>query len=62
VAQPSPFPEKSGPTFQPPCPKCGTPMWLMRLSKLDDTRDLRTFKCHVCEHTENKAVNFTADT
>jgi hypothetical protein len=38
--------------LQPPCPTCGNPMWLTRLSKFDDANDLRTFKCQVCEHVE----------
>ena len=43
--------------LRPPCPKCGAPMWLMRLSAFD-AHDLRTFKCQVCEHTESMAVKF----
>jgi|KBSSwiStaDraftv2_1062776.scaffolds.fasta_scaffold5919682_1 hypothetical protein len=59
MAQPNhPAPEKPGVTFQPPCPTCGNPMWLMRLSKFNDTHDLRTFKCQVCMHTESNVVEF----
>ena len=47
-------------TFQPPCPRCGMPMWLVRIAKFDATHDLRTFECKVCEHTENKVVEFKA--
>jgi len=44
--------------LQPPCPTCGNPMWLVRLSQFDDDRDLRTFKCQVCEFTESVIVQF----
>jgi hypothetical protein len=33
-------------------------MWLMRLAQVDDDRDLRTFKCQVCELTESVIVEF----
>jgi len=58
VAQPSPIPEKSGVTLQPPCSTCGSPMWLIGLSRVDDKHDLRTFKCQVCEHKKNLIVQF----
>ena len=58
MAEPNPTSERPGVTFQPPCPKCDNPMWLMRLSMFDDNNDLRTFKCYVCDHTENKVVKF----
>ena len=41
------------PELQPPCPTCGNPMWLVRLSQFDDHRDLRTFQCQVCEFIES---------
>ena len=41
MAQPSPNPEKSGVTLQPPCSTCGSPMWLIGLSRVDDKHDLR---------------------
>ena len=44
--------------LQPPCPTCGNPMWLARLSKFDDTHDLRTFKCQVCERVESVVAEF----
>ena len=44
--------------LQPPCPTCGVPMWLIRLSKFDEDQDLRTFKCQVCERTESMVVKF----
>jgi hypothetical protein len=50
--------EKPEITFQPPCPKCGVPMWLVRLSAFDEAHDLRTFKCQVCNDTESMAVKF----
>jgi len=56
--QPDSVSEKPGVTFQPPCPKCGAPMWLVRMSAFDDTHDLRTFNCQVCEHTQSMAVKF----
>ena len=59
MAQPTiPSSEKPGTTFQPPCPTCGVPMWLLRLSQFSDDSDLRTFKCQVCGHTESRAVQF----
>ena len=50
--------ESTRPELQPPCPTCCNPMWLVRLSKFDDDRDLRTFKCQVCERTESMVVKF----
>jgi hypothetical protein len=44
--------------LQPPCAKCGAPMWLVRLSKFDDAHDLRTFKCQVCEHIQSAVAEF----
>jgi transposase-like protein len=46
------------PELQPPCPICGKPMWLIRLGKFDDSKDLRTFRCQVCLHTHSKVVSF----
>jgi len=61
MAQPgNPIPEAPGVTFQPPCPTCGMPMWLTRLSKFDDAHDLRTFECKVCTHVESRVVDFKA--
>jgi len=58
MTQAHPIEEKPGVTFQTPCPKCGNPMWLVRLSKYDGTHDLRTFECRVCEYTESNVVEF----
>jgi hypothetical protein len=58
MMQPNPAREKAGVTFQPPCTKCGNPMWLVRLSSFDDDHDLRTFKCQVCLHSETVTVKF----
>jgi hypothetical protein len=59
MAQPSnPVLEKPGVTFQPPCPTCGNPMWLMRLSPFDDVHDFRTFKCQVCGCAESAIIKF----
>ncbi len=60
MTQPNPVAEKAGVTFQPSCPKCGQPMWLVRLSRYDATHDLRSFECQVCEHTESNVVEFKA--
>jgi len=46
------------PELQPPCPTCGNPMWLIRLSQFDGDRDLRTFECQVCEHIESSVAQF----
>ena len=58
MAQSQPFPEPAKGVLQPPCPKCGLPMWLVNLSKVDLEHDLRTFECKVCEHTESAVVKF----
>jgi hypothetical protein len=52
----SPSAPKANFGFQPPCPLCGQPMWLMRLSSVDSESDLRTFDCQVCDHTETNIV------
>ena len=44
--------------LQPPCPTCGNRMWLTRMSAYSDTKELRTFKCQVCERTECLTVKF----
>jgi hypothetical protein len=54
-ADPPPKPE-----LQPPCPTCGNPMWLIRLSKFDKDKDLRTFRCIVCDCIESSVVEFKA--
>ena len=59
MAQPNPIPEKVDVTFQPPCPKCGDPMWLVRLEPYDREHDQRTFECKVCAHSESRVVKFT---
>jgi len=60
-AQPDhPISEKTNVTFQPPCPTCGLPMWLKRLSKFDEAHDLGTFECMVCTHVESRVVDFKA--
>jgi hypothetical protein len=58
MTQPNPISETPDVTFQPPCPKCGNPMWLVRLSKYDASHDLRAFECQVCEYTESNVVEF----
>ena len=58
MAQPNSVSEKAGVTFQPPCPNCGQPMWLVRIAALDSTHDIRMFECKVCDHSESKVVEF----
>ena len=58
VAQSQPTASPPQRDLQPPCPTCGLPMWLVRRSSIDDDRDLRTFKCQVCEHTESAIIQF----
>ena len=58
MTHPNPVSEAPGVTFQPPCPTCGNPMWLMRLSAFDADHDLRTFKCQVCGYTDSVVVKF----
>jgi hypothetical protein len=61
MAQPNPFSKKGGLVFQPLCPTCGHRIWFMKLSKLDNAHDIRTFKCHGCEHTESEIVTLDVD-
>ena len=49
-------PERPGFTFQPPCPNCGLPMWLVRLVGHGEDRDLRNFECKVCDYTETRVI------
>jgi hypothetical protein len=42
--------------LQPPCPDCGLPMWMMRLSALGKNQDVRMFQCQVCNHTDTVLV------
>jgi len=58
MAQPISIPEKANTTFQPPCPKCGHPMWLVRLDPYDREHDERTFECNVCAHSQSEVVKF----
>jgi hypothetical protein len=58
MAQPSPTPERPGFTFQPPCPNCGQPMWLVRLARHGSDHDLRNFECKVCDHSESRVIKF----
>jgi transposase-like protein len=58
MAQSQPIPGQRGIPLQPPCPTCGVPMWLIRLSPYAKGQDLRTFKCQVCERTESMVVKF----
>jgi hypothetical protein len=59
MVQPSnPISETPGVTFQPPCPTCDNPMWLIRLSPFDTDHDLRTFQCLVCRHVDSIVVKY----
>jgi DNA-directed RNA polymerase subunit RPC12/RpoP len=52
------YPNK-GPQQQPPCPKCGYPMWLARIEPTDKSDyDQRTFECPQCDHSETMMVKF----
>ena len=43
----------------PPCPKCGSSMWLARIEPTErHDYDQRTFECPKCEHSETKLVKF----
>jgi len=60
MAQSHPIPDAPGTFLQPPCPKCGNPMWMTRISKYNTDHDLRTFECKVCDHVESNIVEFKA--
>jgi hypothetical protein len=46
------------PEMDPPCPKCGEPMKLMRVEPADEPgHDLRMFECK-CGHTETREVTY----
>jgi hypothetical protein len=59
MTQPNAISEKPGVTFQPPCPNCNAPMWLVRLQPHSPGHDLRTFECKVCNFTESKVVKYS---
>ena len=41
----------------PPCPRCGSQMWLSRIEPTDKPAyDQRTLECHRCEHSESMIV------
>jgi hypothetical protein len=43
----------------PPCPRCGSQMWLTRIEPTDKPDyDQRTLECHRCEHSESMIVKF----
>ena len=45
---------------RPTCAKCGSPMWLARITPSDKPGyDMRTFDCPVCEISETAAVKIT---
>jgi transcription elongation factor Elf1 len=43
---------------RPECPKCGTHMLLARIVPEGEGKDLRTFECPMCEHSESVVVKF----
>ena len=40
------------------CPKCGSLMWLTRIEPYLSDRDMRTFECDGCGHSEMIAVKY----
>ena len=47
------------PIVFPPCPRCGSQMWLTRIEPTDKPDyDQRTLECHPCEHSELMIVKF----
>jgi hypothetical protein len=61
MGEQDPFRETDRPIYQPLCPTCGRRMWFMKVSKLDNAHDIRTFKCHLCAHAETETVTVDAD-
>ena len=43
---------------RPPCPICGTRMWLMLIEKDRPGHDMRTFTCPGCEYSEAIVVEY----
>jgi hypothetical protein len=41
------------------CPKCGSLMWLTRIEPYLSDRDMRTFECDGCRHSEMIAVKYS---
>jgi hypothetical protein len=44
------------PSERPPCPLCGTPMWVVRIEPLRPDANLRTLECPKCQYVEAVAV------
>ena len=44
-------------TIRPECQKCGTQMLLARVEPDSPGRELRTFECPVCKHSEHVVAN-----
>ena len=40
------------------CPKCGSLMWLTRIEPYLSDRDMRTFECDGCGHSEMITVKY----
>jgi ssDNA-binding Zn-finger/Zn-ribbon topoisomerase 1 len=44
---------------QPPCSKCGGPMWLARIEPTEKPDfDLRTFECPQCDQSDTVMVKY----
>jgi hypothetical protein len=44
---------------RPPCPKCGSLMWMVRIQAVGPGVDKRAFECPVCDISETAVVKFT---
>jgi hypothetical protein len=44
--------QSSPPIHTPACPKCGLPMWIIRIEPDDPDHDLRTYECPECKRAE----------
>jgi DNA-directed RNA polymerase subunit RPC12/RpoP len=43
---------------RPPCPKCGSQMWLARIEPDAPDYDKRTFECPKCNHKLSMVVKY----
>ena len=58
MAQQQSTPSNSPTIERPPCPKCGSLMWLARITPEGPDHDRRTFDCPVCNTSETAVVKF----
>jgi hypothetical protein len=42
----------------PPCPKCGSSMWLAQIEPDEPDHDKRIFECPQCEHVFSETVKY----